>query len=58
MLAELDTTLNFLRYDDPYDPAFRKDVLPQKLLEQLEATILVTDLGYKFVSYARRRRES
>jgi SAM-dependent methyltransferase len=53
VLAELDTTVNYLRYDDPYNAAFREEVLPAELLEQLEATILGSDLGYKFLSFAR-----
>ena len=53
ILAELDTTLNYLRYDDPYDAAFSEKVLPSELLEQFETTILAGDLGYKFVSFAR-----
>jgi len=55
ILAELDTTLNYLRYDDPYDASFGEPVLPAEVLAQLEAAILRTDLGYKFVSFARPR---
>src|SRR5262249_3611110 len=56
VLAELDTTLNFLRYDDPYESTFREEVLPPKLLAELEATILGGDLGYKFLSFATASR--
>jgi SAM-dependent methyltransferase len=53
VLAELDTTLNYLRYDDPYAASFGEDVLPPRLVEQLEAAVLESDLGYKFLSFAR-----
>jgi SAM-dependent methyltransferase len=53
VLAELDTTLNYLRYDDPYDATFREEVLPAELIERLETVVLGSDLGYKFLSLAR-----
>lgn len=53
VLAEIDTTVNFLRYDDPYDPLFSEPVLPPDLLALLERTVLEGDLGYKFLSVAR-----
>ena len=56
VLAELDTTLNFLRYDDPYESTFGEEVLPPSLLEQLEVSILAGDLGYKFLSLATAHR--
>ena len=55
ILAELDTTMNYLRYDDPYDASFAEPVLPADVLAQLETAILGSDLGYKFVSFARPR---
>jgi SAM-dependent methyltransferase len=55
ILAELDTTMNYLRYDDPYDALFAEPVLPAEVLTQLQTAILGSDLGYKFVSFARPR---
>jgi SAM-dependent methyltransferase len=55
ILAELDTTMNYLRYDDPYEALFAEPVLPAEVLAQLETAILGSDLGYKFVSFARPR---
>lgn len=52
VLAETDTTINFLRYDDPYDPVFSEPVLPPDVLASLQRTVLSTDLGYKFLSVA------
>ena len=53
VLAELDTTLNYLRYDDPYEATFREEVLPADVIERLEQVVLGSDLGYKFLSLAR-----
>jgi SAM-dependent methyltransferase len=53
VIAEIDTTINYLRYDDPYDAVFAEPVLPPALLAALERAVLDGDLGYKFLSFAR-----
>lgn len=58
VLGEIDTTVNFLRYDDPYAPVFSEPVLPPDVLAVLERVVLDSDLGYKFLSVARVARDS
>jgi SAM-dependent methyltransferase len=54
MLAEMDTAVNYLRYDDPYDPSFDDDVLSSDVLSALTAAAVQEDRGYKFLSVAVR----
>lgn len=54
VLGEVDTALNYLRYDDPYAPVFDEVVLGDASLAALQAEAARPELAYKFLSIAAR----
>jgi hypothetical protein len=54
VLSEVDTALNYLRYDDPYAPVFDEGVLGDVALAALQAEAMRPELAYKFLSIAAR----
>ncbi len=58
VIAEIDTMVNFLRYDDPYAPVFAEPVFEGGMLAELGRTVLEGDLGYKFLSVAREETDA
>jgi SAM-dependent methyltransferase len=55
VLSEVDTAINYLRYDDPYRPSFDEPVLDEVSVAALQRESSRPDLAYKFRSLARRR---
>lgn len=56
VLGEIDTVVNYLRYDDPYAPSFDEPVLPDHVVRALAAAATEDDRGYKFLSIASAAR--
>jgi hypothetical protein len=54
VLQEVDTAVNYLRYDDPYSPVFDETVLPETIVAALESQAANPELAYKFLSLASR----
>lgn len=54
VLAEVDTAVNYLRYDDPYQPVFDEPVVSGITLAALQADAGEPQLAYKFLSLATR----
>ena len=53
VLGEIDTAMNYLRYDDPYRPVFEEPVLAEATISALQAESERPELAYKFLSLAR-----
>lgn len=54
VLVEVDTAVNYLRYDDPYAPVLDEPVVSAETLAALEADAARPELAYKFLSRALR----
>jgi SAM-dependent methyltransferase len=54
VLSEVDTAINYLRYDDPYRPASDESVLDAATIDALQTASSRPELAYKFLSIARR----
>jgi len=55
VLSEIDTAINYLRYDDPYRPSFDEPVLADAAVVELQAASTRPEFAYKFLSLARAR---